>query len=247
MPSKITETPPSTVAELEAALLAGDSSVTAQALALAQAEQDRQQLLAEAHRRQEATSAEAARQAKVAELRRRVEGLVDDRPQLHDRAVEAVEALTALWEAARRRGELLDRLALEARGLGIASMPIDDTITDPSGVGWRRDAAAIHAGPARLRVGDTLIGAVAPERIVARVVVDALARIGKPASALNLANAGPPLVEQIDSQVRVIEAPATARVRVLKRWGAHQPGALVAVDTESAKWAVQRHFAELVA
>src|SRR5687768_7167800 len=121
-----TRTDPRSVAELEAAVVAGDATVTPEMLAVARARADHERLRAEgdAYRRQ--LEAEAARQVQVEQLRERIIGLHDDRDQLRALAVQAREALGALFSATAARGVQLDELAGRARDLGIVPMALDD-------------------------------------------------------------------------------------------------------------------------
>jgi hypothetical protein len=233
---------PRSVEELEKAVFAGDPGVTAEQLVLARAEADRRRIVAEGEAHRAHLAAEAARAAEIDRLKDDAEALVYDRAKLLALASEATDALLALCTAAKNRGEQLDRLAGRARQLGVAPMSLDDVPRDPSGLGWRRD---LHmAGPAKLRLGDTALTAVEPRRLIARIVRDALDRAGQRSENFTLSNVGPPVEEQISATVREVTPPKLRKLKVLKRWGPRQPGDIVEVPTEDAKWALDRDFAE---
>jgi hypothetical protein len=159
-----------TVAELEAAVIAGDASITAEQLATARARQDHTPLPASTSERRAQLTAEAARQGQIGKLRDDIESLADDRERLLTLAQQASDALRALFTAARAREDQLDALAGRAKALGINAMSHDDQVRDPSGIGWRREHAM--AGPARIRLGDTALSAADPRRLVAWIVKD---------------------------------------------------------------------------
>jgi hypothetical protein len=243
MPSKTEMTSDSrTVAELEAAVVAGDETVTAEQLEAARARERHAQLLSEGAAHRAFRAAEAARQAEIEKLRADMSGLADDREHLLTLVRKATDALAEMFVAARARGAQLDDLAGRARVLGITAMSLDDQIRDASDIGWRRDHQQV--GPARLRIGDVALGAVDPVRLTARIVQDVFDRAGQRTDRFSLANAGAPVVEQISATVRTVSPPEVVKMRVLKRWGAHQPGTVVEVDPEAAHWARQRGYAQ---
>jgi hypothetical protein len=144
-----------TDAELEAAVIAGEASITA----------------------------EAGRQGQIQKLRDDIESLANDRERLLTLAQQASDALRALFIAARAREDQLDALAGRAKALGINAMSLDDQVRDPSGIGWRREHAM--AGPVRIRLGDTELSAADPRRFVARIVKDTFDRTGRRTDAFS--------------------------------------------------------------
>ena len=230
-----------TVAELEAAVIAGDASITAEQLATARARQDHTPLPARTPEHRAQLAAEAARQGQIGKLRDDIESLADDRERLLTLAQQASDALRALFTAARAREDQLDALAGRAKALGINAMSHDDQVRDPSGIGWRREHAM--AGPARIRLGDTAHRAADPRRLVARIVKDTFDRTGQRTDAFSLSNAGPPVAEQIDATVREVTAPRLYRMHVVRRLGQHQPGTIVELVHETARWARDKGYA----
>ena len=166
-----------TVAELEAAVIAGDASIAGEQLATARARQDHTPLPASAAEHRAQLAAEAARQGQIGRLRDDIESLANDRERLLTLAQQASDALRALFTAARAREDQLDALAGRAKALGINAMSLDDQVRDPSGIGWRREHAL--AGPARIRLGDTALSAADPHRLVAWIVKDTFDRTGQ--------------------------------------------------------------------
>jgi hypothetical protein len=166
-----------TVAELEAAVIAGDASITAEQLAAARARQDHTPLPASASEHRAQLTAEAARQGQIGKLRDDIESLANDRERLLTLAQQASDALRALSTAARAHEDQLDALAGRAKALGINAMSLDDQVRDPSGIGWRREHAM--AGPARIRLGDTALSAADPHRLVAWILTDTFDRTGQ--------------------------------------------------------------------
>jgi hypothetical protein len=204
-------------------------------LARSRAAEDHARLQAEGQAHRAFRDAEAARRVEIEKLRGDIGNLVDDRDQLLALASTASDALARLFIAARERGAHLGDLAGRARVLGVAQMSTDDTVRDPSGIGWRKDPQA--AGPARVQVDDVALGAVDPKRLTARLVREVLDRAGQRTDGFSLANAGPPVAEQIASTVREVPKPELVRVRVVKKWGAHRAGEIAEIDHESAVWA----------
>ena len=176
-PSVATTVDTRTVAELGAAVIAGDSSITAEQLAAARARQDHTRWPAGTPEHGAQLAAEAARQGQIGKLRDHIESLADDRERLLTLAQQASDALRALLTAARAREDQLDALAGRAKALGINPMSLDDQVRDPSGIGWRREHAM--AGPARIRLGDTALSAADPRRLVAWIVKDTFDRTGQ--------------------------------------------------------------------
>ena len=86
-------------------------------------------------------------------------------------------ALEKVFTLARDRGRRLDELAARARALGVLEMDLGDGLRDESGLGWRKDHQTI--GPARIRVGEVLLSAAQPAKLVARVVLDTFVRVGQ--------------------------------------------------------------------
>jgi hypothetical protein len=230
------------VEELEQAVFAGDPGVTAEQLALARAAADHRRLVAEGEAHRAHQAAEAARAAEIDRLKGDVAALADDRAKLLCLAHEATDTLLALITAVRSRGEQLDQLAARARSLGVVPMSLDDVPRDPSGLGWRHNVAMV--GPAKLRLGDTALTSVEPRRLVARIVRDVLDRTGQRSENFSLSNVGAPVEEQINATVREVTPPKLRKLKVVKRWGPRQPGDVVEVPGEDAKWALDRGFAE---
>jgi hypothetical protein len=152
-----------------------------------------------------------------------------------------VAALEKVFTLARDRGRRLDELAARARALGVLEMDLGDGLRDESGLGWRKDHQTI--GPARIRVGEVLLSAAQPAKLVARVVLDTFVRVGQRPDGFSLAHVGATLEEQAAAQVREITPPPLRRLRVLKRWGPRQVGDVVEVPGEDARWALDRGFA----
>src|SRR4051794_2824487 len=106
---KKTDTAPDrTLADLEAAVLAGDATITADDLADAEARERHAALLVEAQTRKAQAAAAEHRQREIDRLRADIESLDDDRAQLRQLAVAAVAAVEAVFVAARARGHQLD-------------------------------------------------------------------------------------------------------------------------------------------
>jgi hypothetical protein len=244
MATKTMTTDTRTRAELEEAVRAGDTTITAEQLAAAADRERHAELLAEAEQLRTRAAAEAARHRDVEALRSALEALDDGREDMRRLAVTAAGALQELFAVAKARGDALDGLARRARELGIEPMQIDDEIRDASGVGWRKDWTTV--GPARIRLDDTMLTAVAPTKLLARVVVDALVKVGARPDALPVANPGPPVEMQINDQVRVVAPERKIRVRVTRRWGRHQAGAVIDVDATNAGWAISKGYAKAV-
>jgi hypothetical protein len=236
-----TATDTRSVAELEQAVLAGDDTITAEMLNAARVKEQHAALRHEARLRQEYAAAAALRDGEIEKLRVDVLALADEADETVQAGVAAVAALEKVLSGAKARGRRLDELAARARALGITSMGLDDGLRDASHIGWRKDYSMV--GAARLRIGDVLLGAAEPTKLVSRVVRDALVAAGERPDGFTLAHAGPSLEEQASAQVRTITPPKLRRLRVAKRWGQHQVGDLVEVDGETAKWALQREFA----
>ena len=116
-----------TVAELEAAVIAGDAS-TAEQLAAARARQDHTPLPASTPEHRAQLAAEAARQGQIGKLRDDIESLANDRERLLTLAQQASDALRALFVAARARDDQLDALAGRAKALGISAMSPDNQV-----------------------------------------------------------------------------------------------------------------------
>src|SRR5918993_413784 len=83
-----------TVAELQAAVIAGDASITAEQLA---SRQDHTPLPASASEHRAQLTAEAARQGQIGKLRDDIESLANDRERLLTLAQQASDALRALF------------------------------------------------------------------------------------------------------------------------------------------------------
>jgi hypothetical protein len=240
MPSKST-VDQRTVAELEAAILDGDLSITAEALAAARSREDHARLLADAAVHRVQLEAQQRQEAELEQLRHDIAALVDDRDDVLALAAEATQALAALFAAARGRGATLDALAGRARALDVTQMGFEDEVRDPSGIGWRRDHTTV--GPARIRLADVALGAVDPVKLTARIVRDVFDRAGQRSDGFTLGNAGPPVAEQVAATVREVIPPELVRVRTTRRWGAHPVGAVVEVDHEIALWARSKGYA----
>jgi hypothetical protein len=114
-PSVTTTVDTRTVAELGAAVIAGDASITAEQLAAARARQDHTRLPASAAEHGAQLAAEAARQGQIGKLRDDIESLADDHERLLILAQQASDALRALFTAARAREDQLDALAGRAK------------------------------------------------------------------------------------------------------------------------------------
>jgi hypothetical protein len=229
-----------TAVELEAAILDGDLSISSELLHAARLRDQHQALLHEAWIRQQQADACAVRDRDVENLRRDILALTDDGEELRRAGEAAVAALETVYTLARDRGVQLDQLAARARSLGITEMGLDDAVRDESGLGWRRDHTTI--GPARIRVGDVLLSAASPAKLIARVVRDAFANLGQRVDGFSLSNVGPELAEQVAAQTREITPEPTRRVRVVKRWGPRQPGDVVEVPITDARWAMDKGF-----
>jgi hypothetical protein len=239
-----TATDTRSVAELEAAVLAGDATVSAEMLNAARVKEHHAALLHEARLRQEHAAAAAVRDGEIEKLRADMLALADETDATVQAGVAAVAAVEKVLSGAKNRGRRLDELAARARALGITSMGLDDGLRDASQIGWRKDYSTV--GAARIRIGDVLLGAAEPRKLVSRVVRDALVAAGERPEGFSLANPGLSLEEQASAQVRTITPPKLRRLRVAKRWGQHQVGDVVEVDGETAKWALQREFGEPV-
>jgi hypothetical protein len=237
-----TATDTRSVAELEAAVLAGDDYITAEMLNAARVKEQHAALLHEARLQQEHAAAAALRDGEIEKLRGEYRRVADEKDEITEAGVAAVAAVERVLVLAQNCGRRLDELAGRARSLGITEMGLDDVVRDVSGLGWRK---SVHmAGPAHLRVDDKLLAAPSPVKLVARVVHDAFVRVGQRIDNFSLKNAGASIEEQASAQVRTITPPKLRRLRVAKRWGQHQVGDVVEVDGETAKWALQREFAE---
>jgi hypothetical protein len=230
-----------TASELEQAVLRGDADITPTMLAEARARDDLAQLQAQAEVRRAEAEAEAARQQGIAQLAADIDALADDREHLAGLARQATELLVRVYRAANDRGLALDVFARRARDLGIAEMTVADELQDPNGIGWR--AGAQLAGPARIRHNDLALTAADPLRMVTRVLRDALDQVGRRTDNVTLQATSHSVETQIDATVRTVTAPVLRKVRTIQRWGPHQPGTVVEVEEDSARWAVAKRYA----
>jgi hypothetical protein len=224
-----------TVAELEAQILAGDLTVTAEQLEQARIHERHAELVAQACSRAEIEAIEAQRQEEIEQLRADIAGVKDEAPQLQELADTAARVLDSLVTALADRNHVVADLARRARALGIAQTNSSHTVTDPSGIGW----AAGHGRNSTVILDGRVITGRHPLDVLDKIFRTIVAA-RKLHERTWRAESTPAVREQLAMMDHEITAPTTVALRVHKRWGQYQPGQLVQVDPATAKWAAER-------
>lgn len=226
-----------TVTELEEAIRAGDTSITADDLTAAAAQERHEQLLTEARSRAEIAAAEQARDAAIQQLRADIADVDNDTEQQLVYATAATAALHDLVTAIEAHAAALYELGTRARNLGIRE--VDGQLnTDDTGIGWKTDATTRRIG--RLRVDDRMLGSVDPRHVLNRLMAEFINN-----HRLRDTDHVPhrPLAELIADQDTTVTPPPTVQVRLLKRHGHRQPGTLAEYDQPTAQWLVAKGMA----
>lgn len=227
-----------TVAELEQAIMAGDT-VTPTELGNARDRERIRELQAIVSQRNADQEATDAHRAEVESLRAEAEKLDVENPELIRLAEAATSALAAFGIGLNNRNTTVRSLALRARALGLTSIPTEGRIPDGEALGWELDA--VHSVANLLLPGDDgdrLIRASHTDSLLDRVVNAAKAQVkGHKPSDISAADV-------ISNFNRTVNRP-TEQLTI--RWLKGQRAGHTEVVSEStATWAVNRDRAEIV-
>lgn len=228
--------------DLEQAVIAGDSSITAEQLSTAR-ERDRLVVLqrqAEERARREREAAE--REAELAELTRDMEALPDNTGELRQLAAAATEALAAVFAAMGERDRRCRELASRAKRLGVPEVLDGEGARHSDGIGWSRvwSSRGVSQSPGCVHLGGRQLAGGDPWRFSERIIADAREQAGLSpfAPGVTQGDRYPEIDEQLKLMDRVLHADATVAIRLTRS------GRVQQVTASHASHVVRRGWAE---